>query len=81
MEKMLKRCDWCGEECGKRFPLENREESLPGLFAWVCEGCKEAMQSEHWCEAFSAPVVLGFQHQRPATLEVRQLTEFLEYVL
>src|SRR5258708_32266470 len=81
MEENLKRCEWCDQDCRALAPLENRDCSFLGLFVWVCDGCREAMRDEYWCEAFCAPIVVRLHRQRSAGLAVRQLTEFMECVL
>lgn len=77
----MKHCDWCEQESRGLRPLENRDIDRVGLFIWVCDGCKEAIQSEYWCEALCSPIGFRIYPERPATLEVQRLTTWAESML
>jgi hypothetical protein len=73
-------CEWCGQECRGRWPLENRDDDRTGLFVWVCDECREAVQGEYWCEVLCSPIGFRMYPERPATVEVRLLTAWAESV-
>lgn len=77
----MKQCEWCGQDCQALSPIENCDPSPVGLFVWVCDGCREAMQGEYWCETLCSPIGFRSFPKCPVTLEVRQLAELVECVL
>lgn len=78
MEENTKRCEWCGQDCRALSPVENRDASLSGLFVWICDGCRDAMQGEYRWEALCSPIGFRIYPKYSATLEVHRLTQLVE---
>ena len=76
----MEQCAWCGQACRDLSLIKNRDPSLFGVYVWVCDGCKEAVQDEYWCGAFCTPPGFRLSPKRPLILEAYHPAELVEGV-